>query len=73
MLAVVTSKIEEGCGCSGKNCFNLIPPDVILGYRKMCELLGREQLQLCLAGKLDVLAKLGVVEHARADTLTPRA
>ena len=72
-LAVVASKIEEGCGCSGKNCFNLVSPDVILGYRKMCESLGREQLELYLAGKLDVLAKRGAVEHARADTPPPRA
>ena len=67
------SKIEEGCSCSGKNCFNLMSPDVILGYRKMCELLGREQLQLYLVGKLDVLAKRRAVEHACADTLPPRA
>ena len=47
-------RIEEGYPCAaGKNCFTLVPSDLLLSVRKMTEAIDGNHRETNLAGKLD--------------------
>ena len=57
-------RIEEGCPCAaGKNCFALVPSDLLLSVRKMTEAIDGNHRETNLAGKLDALARRGGAAH----------
>ena len=53
-------RIDEGCPCAaGKNCFTLVPSDLLLSVRKMTEAIDGNHRETNLAGKLVALARHG--------------
>ena len=57
-------RIEEGYPCAaGKNCFTLVPSDLLLSVRKMTEAIDGNHRETNLAGKLDALARRGGAAH----------
>ena len=59
----IETRCAKGCSCRNKNCFRLVSPHTLLQSRSKTELLNTEALQMYLAGKLDALARSGVVSH----------
>ena len=59
----IETRCAKGCSCRNKNCFRLVSPHTLLQSRNKTELLNTEALQMYLAGKLDALARSGVVSH----------
>ena len=59
----IETRCAKGRSCRNKNCFRLVSPHTLLQSRNKTELLNTEALQMDLAGKLDALARSGVVSH----------
>ena len=64
-LEEVTEVVEQGCKCSGdKNCFQLLPVDLLVNCRRMTESISKNSRETFLAGKMDALARRGGAAHA---------
>ena len=59
----IETRCAKGCSCRNKNCFRLVSPHTLLQYRNKSELLNTEALQMYPAGKLDAVARSGLVSH----------
>ena len=65
----VAARCTQGCSCSNKKCFTSLSQADLLAYRNLTEKIESRELQVylagkvCLAGKLDALARSSSVSH----------
>ena len=62
-LEEVSEKAQQGCKCSGKNCFLAVPTSALWNLRRMTEAINSEIRETFLAGQLLIVARRASVSH----------
>ena len=62
-LETVSERVHQGCQCREGNCFLKIDLDTLHSVMNCCEELTGSELQIFIAGKLDVLARRDELAH----------
>ena len=62
-LEEVSEKVQQGCKCSGKNCFVAVPTSALWNLRRMTEAINSEIRETFLAGQLLIVARRASVSH----------
>ena len=68
----VADGVQNGFGCSGKNCLSDVDVRQLLRSRSMAEQLSQVELECFPAGKLDMMCRRGEVSHGRATSAESR-